>query len=535
MQSRTDGGPVKAWIEPDRWALFRAFPLQASLLMLGVLLSLSLGYTVHPAFFLLTALTLVRHAAVEASLRELFRDGMLHPARAIEGARGLLATLVRLEQGGRTQDAVVISRMPRRWTRSTPPWGGKRAAMVIAGNAPRLVPLSPDVAVRDPRRGKRAIERIPAAQWRALDSAIDQLDDVVEGVHPVELGDAPWYGNVRELETDGSLPTHLDAEPHAWCAGLPCIEEPAMAAEERTRVARWRASAWRRALLVLAAVGIGVAITTLRVLPDLVRSVLASVVLIATPLALYVSVRSVLRARAYGRDLRDGRLFRFAGSLSSFDSLALDRDLALLARRGVFDPEPGVEQDMVVLKAARELLHVNGRWAPRGLGLRVSYVAAPPSDVVRLSLPSELRAERAGELELGRRRLSAQELRELRQHIEQLRRPGAAFLLLTPLAFSVLLVWSEQTQGVQLSSASAPFVLALWLLTAQSFWRRLRLAARLRADNELGWVITVDHGATGGSSGDEPELPAQGIESLQYARLDWTVNRRPASWRRAPP
>lgn len=309
-----------------------------------------------------------------------------------------------------------------------------------------------------------------------------------------------------------------------------------MADEERTRVARWRASAWRRVALVLLALVASVAVTMLRALPELVRSVLASLVLLSTPFALYACVRSVLRARAYTRDLRDGRLFRFAGSLSNFDSLALDRDLARLARRGVLAPEPGVEQDIVVLRAARELLHANGSWAPSGLGLRVSYVAAPPSDVVRLSLPSDLRAERTGELELGRRRLSAPELRELARHIEQLRKPGAAFLLLTPLAFSVLLVWSEQSEGVQLSSASAPFVLALWLLTAQSFWRRLRLAARLRADNELGWVITVDHASSASDRvGDEPELPAQGIESLQYARLDWTVNRRPASWRRASP
>jgi hypothetical protein len=32
-------------------------------------------------------------------------------------------------------------------------------------------------------------------------------------------------------------------------------------------------------------------------------------------------------------------------------------------------------------------------------------------------------------------------------------------------------------------------------------------------------------------SGDV-ELPARGVETLLHARLDWTVNRRPATWRR---
>jgi hypothetical protein len=529
-------GPVKAWIEPDRFAVWRAFPWQTSLMLLAAAASLSLGYAIHPAFFVLAALSLVRHAAAEASLRELFRDGMLHPARVLQGARGLLATLVRLEQDGRMQDAVVVSRIPRRWTRSQTPWGGDRAAMVIAGNPPRLKPLSLDLAVRDPSRGRRATERIPAAQWRALDHALGQLGSVGEGVHPVELGSEPWYGSVRQIEVEGSLPAHLDSrEPHAWCAGLPCVEQPTMVAEERMRVARLRTAARVRAAGLFASLGLTLAAATFVLLPDALRSLLASLVLVATPFVLLGIVRALRRSRAYTRDLADGQMWRFAGSLSNFDSLALDRDLALLARRGAFMPEPGVEQDMVVLRHARELLHVNGKWAPRGLTLRVSQVVAPPGESVKLALPAELRTERAGELDLGRRRLSAPEQSELGAHVQQLRKPGVAFLLLTPLALSVLLVWSEHTEDMQVSFASAPFVLALWLLSAQSFWRRLRLASRLRADAELGWVITVDHPSDLlAVTPEDAELPARGIESLLHARLDWTVNRRPASWRRSP-
>src|SRR5690606_33127472 len=124
-------------------------------------------------------------------------------------------------------------------------------------------------------------------------------------------------------------------------------------------------------------------------LPTMVRSLLATVVLLATPFVLLSVVRAALRARAYARDLRDGELWRFAGALSNFDSLALDRDLARLAQRGAFTPEPGAEQDIVVLRHASELLHVNGKWAPRGLRLRVSHVVAPPERAVKLALPAE--------------------------------------------------------------------------------------------------------------------------------------------------
>jgi hypothetical protein len=530
MSADEPAGPVKAWIEPDRWALMRAFPLKALLLLCAASVSAALGYALHPAFFVLTALSFLRHAAAEASLRELFRDGMLHPAMVVEGARGLVATLVRLDDEGRTQDAVVISRMPRSWSRHSPPWGGARAAMVIAGNPPRLKPLSPDFAVRDLTRARRATERIPAAQWSALTRAMSQLSTVREGVHPVELGQQPWYGSVRELEAHGSLPAHVDATAqHAWCAGLPAVEEPTMAHEERTRVARLRNAALRSAGLTLVCLLAGLALLSLSAVPERWRGPLLLLALLAAPFSLAFVIQAVLRARAFARDLQNGTMWRFAGALSTFDSLALDRDLALLARRGVFAPEPGVEQDMVVLKDSCELLHANGKWAPRGVVLHVSRVAAPPDDAVKLSLPSELRSDSSVALDVGRRRFTGPELSELERHAQRLRKPGSALFLLTPLGASVLLVWAGHGWTMPPHLASAPLVLGMWLFALQTFWRRMRFAARLRTDAELGWVVTVDHGLTGS---DDPELPARGVESLLHTRLDWTVNRRPAAWRR---
>jgi len=530
MSADDPAGPVKAWIEPDRWALMRAFPLKALLLLCAASVSAALGYALHPAFFVLTALSFLRHAAAEASLRELFRDGMLHPATVVEGARGLVATLVRLDDDGRTQDAVVISRMPRRWSRRSPPWGGARAAMVIAGNPPRLKPLSPDFAVRDLTRARRATERIPDAQWHALSRALSQLSTMREGVHPVELGQQPWYGSVRELEVQGSLPEHVDAaQQHAWCAGLPSVEEPTMALEERTRVERLRHASLRNAGLALGALLGGLGLLALLRVPASWQPPLFLFALFATPFTIAWVVHALLRARAFGRDLRLGNMWRFAGALSTFDSLALDRDLAMLARRGVFAPEPGVEQDMVVLKDSCELLHANGKWAPPGVVLHVSQVAAPPEDAVKLSLPSELRSESSVALDVGRRRFTAPELSELELHAQRLRKPGSALFLLTPLGASVLLVWAGHGWAMPPHLASAPLVLGMWLFALQTFWRRLRFAARLRTDAELGWVVTVDHGLTGS---DDPELPARGVESLLHTRLDWTVNRRPAAWRR---
>ncbi len=525
MNTPSSGGPVKAWIEPDRWTLLRAEPLRASLLISVALLSCALGFWLHAAFFVITALSLVRHAAAEASLRELFRDGMLHPAVVV--ARGMIATLVRLDHNGRHQDAVVISRMPKRWTARLPPWGGERSAMVIAGNPPKLRPLSPDFAVRDPFRAKRAIERIPDEQWRALSRALEQLPDLGEGVHPVELGATPWYGTVRQLETEGSLPELVDTQAaHAWCAGLPLIEQPTMVAAERAQVEQRRGRAWRSALGIVLA--FAACVTGALTLDSLA---LWGVSFLALPFALSGAVLSVRRALAHGRDLRSGKLWRFAGALSAFDSLGSDRDLAQLARSGVVTPEPGVGQDLSVLADSHQLLHANGKWAPPDVTLHVREIAAPPLEPAKLALPTELRSESAGALEVGRRRFSQAELGELEAHRLRLRRPGLVLWLLTPLGALGLYLLLEHGIGLPARLASAPFAAAMWLFAMQGYIRRLRFAGRLRNDIELGWVVTVDHGEADAGT-DDPQLPARGVESLLHSRLDWTVNRRPAAWRR---
>jgi hypothetical protein len=186
----------------------------------------------------------------------------------------------------------------------------------------------------------------------------------------------------------------------------------------------------------------------------------------------------------------------------------------------------------VVLKHSLELLHANGRWAEKPARVHVAQVAAPPEAPIKLMLPAELRPSSAGLLDVARRRLSDPERAELERHAQRMRRPGSALLLLTPLAYGVLFYWSQNDWTLPAHLSSAPLVLGMWVIAAQTAWRRMRFAARLRTDAELGWIVTVDHGHANGL--DDPELPACGVETLLHARLDWTVNRRPAAWRRHP-
>ncbi len=549
-------GPVKAWIEPDRLVFARAFPHRWLLFVLGVVACTALALSVHPVFWGLLGFVLLRQAAREASLRELFREGMLHPAQLLAsdaGGRRLVATLVRLQAHGDeraaavdadprslvgARDAVVVSRAPWRWRSATPPWGGERAAMVIAGDPPALSPLSPDVAGLDAERSRAIVARIPERHWDALARALSQLEAPALGLHWVELGGEPWYGAAHVAEPATGMPPHL-SENHTslWCASLPCIEEAPMIERERQRVSKLRRAAALMFALRLSFAALSLAgfvllaawVSTQGGEPPAWTSLFGLVFLFALPLFLFASARGLSELRALTRDLAAGRVRRFAGQLSNYDSLALDSDLALLFRRGLLRGEPGKEEELVVLPHSGQLLYAGARWAPRGVQLSMRRVADPPEAPSKLSLPQEyLALSTDHNVQLARRRMTDSEAAELSDHARALRRPGGSFWWVWAFVAVALGAWHGEGYRVPPSSLGVPIALVAAGIAIWSTIRRVRLSLRIDRDVALGWVLTVDRGRPDGES----ELPALGVETLLHAQLDWTVNQRPAAWRR---
>jgi hypothetical protein len=535
-------GPVKAWIEPDRLVFARAFPWRWAAFVLAVIACAGLASSLHPVFWGLLGFVLLRQASREASLRELFREGMLHPAQLLgpneHGAR-LLATLVRLDsaQDG-ARDALVVSRAPWRWQRAIPPWGGERAAVVIAGEPPALLPLSPDVAGIDAERARAIVARIPQGHWDALARALEQVEAPVPGVHWVELGREPWYGSAHAHEPALGMPPHLSENATSlWCASLPCIEEPEMDARERARVLKLR----RLALLFLvlrvfftslslgAFASLALWVAARGGTPPVWASLFGLTFLFAAPLFLIAAARSVFELRALTRDLRQGRVRRFAGPLSNYDSLALDADLALLFRRGLLRAAPGMEEELVVLPHTRPRRYSGKRWAPRGTVLSMRRVADPPPAATKLALPREYAPEPAPKnVQLARRRMTDSEQGELSEHARELRRPVASFWWVFAFVAVALGAWHSEGFCVPPSSVGVPIALVAAAVALWSTVRRVRLSLRIDRDVTLGWVLTVDRSRPE----EESELPALGVETLLHAQLDWTVNQRPAAWRR---
>jgi hypothetical protein len=535
-------GPVKAWIEPDRLVFARAFPWRMAAFVLAVVVCVGLATRLHPAFWGLLGFVLLRQASREASLRELFREGMLHPAQLVgsnESGQRLVATLVRLDsaQDG-VRDAVVVSRAPWRWQQAVPPWGGERAAMVIAGEPPLLLPLSPDVAGVDAERARAIVARIPEAQWNALARALSQVEAPVPGVHWVELGREPWYGSAVAQDPTPGMPPHLsENDTSLWCASMPCIEEPAMDARERARVVKLRrgAALWLllrllfSVLSVTGFVGLVLWVGARETPPPAWSSLFGLVFLFSMPVFLIASARGLHEVRVLSRDLAQGRVRRFAGPLSNYDSLTLDADLALLFRRGLLRAAPSMEGELVVLPHSGQLLYAGTRWAPRGTVLAMRRVADPPVAPSKLALPREYTSEPSDRnVELARRRMTGSETKELSEHARALRQPGSSFWWVFAFVAVALGAWHSEGFRIPPSSAGVPIALIAAAVAVWSTIRRVRLSLRIDRDVALGWVLTVDRSRPE----EDSELPALGVETLLHAQLDWTVNQRPAAWRR---
>jgi hypothetical protein len=156
-------------------------------------------------------------------------------------------------------------------------------------------------------------------------------------------------------------------------------------------------------------------------------------------------------------------------------------------------------------------------------------VADPPIAPSKLSLPREYTSEPSDKnVQLARRRMTGSETEELSEHARALRRPGTSFWWVFAFVAVALGAWHSEGFRVPPSSPGVPIALVAASVAVWSTIRRVRLSLRIDRDVALGWVLTVDRSRPE----EDSELPVLGVETLLHAQLDWTINQRPAAWRR---
>lgn len=237
-------------------------------------------------------------------------------------------------------------------------------------------------------------------------------------------------------------------------------------------------------------------------------------------------------ARSKARYYREARAFRcvrrFAGTMSEDPTDRSQRVLvrARLIRRG------SEEHCQIELFPSNDVVYsVNGVPVRKRIRVEITAAAARPEDVAEYSLPVDWQSDDLP-FEPQRRRQSADETAEILHYAHRVRRwiwiPTLFFVYLWALVVGDFLY-----ETVKLSSSLcwalffAGAIALSWFLLSGA-WRQ---ALKYKADADLGWVIVVPPHKHTEKDGTE-KTKKETIEVLPVSGALWTIEHKPAGWRR---
>lgn len=325
----------------------------------------------------------------------------------------------------------------------------------------------------------------------------------------------------------------------SWCLGLPFVEFAPFTAEEAVAI-HLRLRALLIGLIAVALVPVALLAMSswtprTNAEDDLLTTAAFVIVLVVLPAVFLFGVRFATRFRLLRRDAKAGVVSVFRGEVRARTPNRV-RDRIERAARTRMPDEGSLE--------VRALPHSRAWLRPSSspgrfefLRVHLQHAAPPPAYAWRVPVHRDLPVVPMPGIQLEQRQLTALERVEIASYVRELRVPD--WRLLYRLGVCVLfLVWGAQERsmgghGILLFIGGAALA---W--NARTYWRRLSLAARLRADLTLGRVLTASR-----AEADTPEeagstsapAAADGVrrEFLPISQRLWTEVGRPASWREA--
>jgi hypothetical protein len=262
-----------------------------------------------------------------------------------------------------------------------------------------------------------------------------------------------------------------------------------------------------------------------------IENLLAIALVALVPLLLYWVHHRQARMRALAKDLRKGIVIRFEGRLAR-ESLFENENRkahARLVEEGVLEGDPEVRQWVEMLPGTGKLLSSNGKLLRMRTVGEVREAAAPPEHPYVSALPTGYVVTlKYPELRSARRRMTEDELEELKLQIHRYRQPSL-FALGSVVLFCVIILLMVESEGaVQLR------LLPLLLLSAVggiAYARRWYQSNQLQSDLAEGWLITIHDPAEEDEGMAGLPLNAPRAEVLPVSEGLWTERAKPAPWR----
>ena len=336
-----------------------------------------------------------------------------------------------------------------------------------------------------------------------------------------------------------------ETEP-SWCLGLPFLASgPLTPAETRAAQGRSRRLALGMTVAVLFVPALFAASTIVELwvpqMADAFDTVVAVVLLVGIPAAVLFLLRFGVEYRRIQRDVKEGCALVFRGPVRHRTPNRIRDRLERQALSRL--PDDGTLEVRALPHSRCWLRPVTPSGARfEFLRVHLQHAAPPPDYAWRVPVHRDLPVVPLPGIQLEQRRLTELERIEIASYARQLLTPD--FKMIYRLAICGLFSW----MGLRDRAAGGHGILlivaiAMLAFHAPGYWRRFRLASRLRSDLATGRTISAsiaraaDSDAASapepaGAEAAEPEAPRPAPrEFLPFSQMLWTEGGRPASWR----
>ncbi|MCC6501507.1 MAG: hypothetical protein IT362_00040 [Deltaproteobacteria bacterium] len=332
-----------------------------------------------------------------------------------------------------------------------------------------------------------------------------------------------------QTDVDGMNLENL-SQKNKWCLGAPCTGSRPLSFVEISFL-RKRLRITRTTWISLAVFSIALPLFTFilfyfldEILPEFYDIFFAIITIamlfIGFPVLFSLANDYFKKAKKLKKDTRSGFIYRFEGVLDESENFLeeLKSPPSELTKKHTFEVFPN----------SGFIFSINGNLLKTRYEVEITEAASAPESPYIISLPRDvLQIDNEQNAELLRRRLTPDEIDELKNHAAQLcklSKPAFVFMLfMTCLAFwgavtseSVIKWFAEfKIQLIVLSS--------FLLYSIYSYIRNFLYARKFKEDIKLGWVIIS-------SRHEEPSNEEQ-QEILPVSSALWTEKGKPSNWR----
>jgi hypothetical protein len=326
-----------------------------------------------------------------------------------------------------------------------------------------------------------------------------------------------------------------------WCLGLPYEGVRELTGEEVAHL-KLRISSFQR-LSVICALVFGALFSILFIflyknaffynMPESFDATLAIFMLIGvlTPLVGAMSADYFIKARALKRDLSKGFIYQFSGIIGGSEEMG--RAQQSLIKSGLITSQGNTAQQIEVLPASGAIFKANRTVPSRWIHAEIGEAVTLPKRAFILALPKEmLGVAIVGKLKLMRRRMSTEEMKELLEHIQNMRVPQVSFVLYAVFLTGILLVSYINQPTAEWLKGNPAFLglcATLFFLMLFVYVTSILRARKLTKDSELGWVIIFPLDGKPAFKGCDPATTQAELLPISFGA--WNVAGKPSLWR----